>query len=207
MRRRRAPDAAPGDEAIARRLAALPPEAWAPADPPPLRVATRTPTAGRMRRPVVLRPAVAALCSLVLVGAGVAGGLVVGGGGAGGSHGGSGPVAGGVRAALAPVGTLDPAAHGSAQLVRAGGGELELRIAGLAATDTRDFYEAWLMSSGSRLVALGSFRVGADGTARVRVPLGVDPRAFRYLDVSLEPADGNPGHSGASVLRGDIRRT
>jgi hypothetical protein len=24
---------------------------------------------------------------------------------------------------------------------------------------------------------------------------------FRYLDISLEPADGNPNHSGESVLR------
>ena len=42
----------------------------------------------------------------------------------------------------------------------------------------------------------------ADGTARASLPLPVDPARFRYFDLSLEPADGDPGHSGRSVLRG-----
>jgi hypothetical protein len=28
---------------------------------------------------------------------------------------------------------------------------------------------------------------------------------YRYIDVSLEPADGNPNHSGQSVLRVPLR--
>ena len=27
-------------------------------------------------------------------------------------------------------------------------------------------------------------------------------KTFTYFDLSLEPADGDPGHSGVSVLRG-----
>lgn len=50
-------------------------------------------------------------------------------------------------------------------------------------------------------VALGSFRVGADGGARVDLPVTVSPRRFPVLDISREPDDGDPGHSGASVLR------
>jgi hypothetical protein len=38
--------------------------------------------------------------------------------------------------------------------------------------------------------------------ATVRVPLPSKPSSYRYLDVSREPADGNPAHSGDSVLRG-----
>ena len=42
----------------------------------------------------------------------------------------------------------------------------------------------------------------ADGAATLTLPLPVDPKAFTYFDLSLEPADGDPGHSGVSVLRG-----
>ena len=34
------------------------------------------------------------------------------------------------------------------------------------------------------------------------LPLPTDPARFRYLDVSREPEDGDPGHSGLSILRG-----
>jgi hypothetical protein len=50
-------------------------------------------------------------------------------------------------------------------------------------------------------VSLGTFSVGPDGRARIRVPLSVDLQRFPVLDVSLERADGDPRHSGASVLR------
>ena len=54
----------------------------------------------------------------------------------------------------------------------------------------------------SELVGLGSFRVGDDGAATLKLPLPMDPDAFQYFDLSLEPGDGDPGHSGVSVLRG-----
>ena len=58
------------------------------------------------------------------------------------------------------------------------------------------------MDGPDRLVSLGSFRVPASGTAEVDVPLPVPVRDFAYVDVSAEPDDGDPAHSGASVLRG-----
>jgi hypothetical protein len=31
--------------------------------------------------------------------------------------------------------------------------------------------------------------------------LPADARKYRFVDISREPADGNPNHSGASVVR------
>jgi hypothetical protein len=35
----------------------------------------------------------------------------------------------------------------------------------------------------------------------VALPVGVDPAAARFVDVSVERDDGDPAHSGRSVLR------
>ena len=56
-------------------------------------------------------------------------------------------------------------------------------------------------------VSLAFVAAGEDGRARVTFRLPEDPDRYRFLDVSVEPADGNPGHSGRSVLRGALRET
>ena len=45
-------------------------------------------------------------------------------------------------------------------------------------------------------------RVPESGEAELDVELPVDPGDFQHLDVSREPGDGGPLHSGDSVLRG-----
>jgi hypothetical protein len=59
----------------------------------------------------------------------------------------------------------------------------------------------WLMTDDEHLASVATFRVGADGRARFRFHLGVDPRRYRYVDVSLEADDGDPAHGARSVLR------
>lgn len=169
-------------------LDALPGEAWDPPEPPPLALRLEPP---RHRR-LVLRPLVAAACALVLLVAGIGVGALVfrGGGDAG------------AQLSLAPIGGRDPAASGHVKL---SGERLTLRVSGLKPTGRDHFYEAWLLGPGGRLVALGSFRVGADGTATMRLPLPVDPASYRYFDISLQPDNGSPSHSGLSVLRGRTR--
>jgi hypothetical protein len=100
---------------------------------------------------------------------------------------------------LKPVGGLDPSASGRVSLA---GDRATVRVSGLRATGGGQFYELWLLGADKKLIGLGSFRVGADGEATLRLPLPVDPDAFQYFDLSLEPGDGDPGHSGVSVLRG-----
>ncbi len=63
------------------------------------------------------------------------------------------------------------------------------------------FYELWLLDlDQGRLVSLGP--VGPDGT--FTVPTAVADGSWPTIDVSVEPADGDPAHSGDSVLRGPV---
>lgn len=66
------------------------------------------------------------------------------------------------------------------------------------------FYELWLLDlEGDELEALRSLgRVEADGS--FTVPDDVDLTEFSVVDVSIELDDGNPDHSGDSVLRGGL---
>ena len=57
------------------------------------------------------------------------------------------------------------------------------------------------MNSASDLVSLGGFRVDAKGIGTFDAPLPLAPSGFKFVDISLEPSDGNPGHSADSVLQ------
>jgi hypothetical protein len=63
--------------------------------------------------------------------------------------------------------------------------------------------EVWLIrSDASGLVSLGLL----DGTSgRFVVPAGIDLDEFTLVDVSAEPVDGDPAHSGDSIVRGELR--
>ena len=176
------------------RLEALPREGWAPLAPPPLRIPGDDVQAAAARpRRAWLRPAAAAAIACALLGVGVAAGLVIGSRDSGGPE--------GPAVSLRPLDRAS-SAGGSARVVGRDGDTLDLQVHGLAPTRDRGFYELWLMDTAKRLVALGTFQVPASGDATVRVPLPAKPSSYRYLDVSREPADGNPAHSGDSVLRG-----
>ncbi len=87
-------------------------------------------------------------------------------------------------------------------MVGGDGRNLRVSVSGLQPSGAGAFYELWLLDGADRLVSLGAFPVPASGSAEVVVPLPVRVRDFRYIDVSREPDDGNPAHSGDSVLRG-----
>ncbi len=88
--------------------------------------------------------------------------------------------------------------EGNAKIVSNDGGlRLVVDVADLTAAD--GYYEVWLIDKNvDKMVSLGPLR--ADG--RYVVPPGVDPGSFPVVDISEEPSDGNPTHSGVSVLRG-----
>lgn len=177
---------------VAARVQALGREEWEPAEPPALRVAARARRRGGRRwgAPLVLRPAIAAAAAIALVVLGAAGGALLAGGRDGASP--------GREVALAPVGDGPRGAHGDARLGRA---TMHLMVSGLPRVDGGGFYEVWMLRDPAHLVALGSFRVGNDGRARVDLPVTASARRFPVLDISREPADGDPAHSGRSVLR------
>lgn len=79
------------------------------------------------------------------------------------------------------------------------GRTISIDLAALPATD--GFHEVWLLNTDTgALVSLGPVR--ADGT--YVVPDTVDLVDLPVLDVSVEPQDGDPTHSGDSVLRGEV---
>jgi anti-sigma-K factor RskA len=171
------------------RLESLPAAAW---PEPPASIAGdaewATPRSGRRWS---VRPA-AALASLLLVATlGLGLGFLLDGGG--GSEPGE-PVV-----VLSP---LRPTTGEQATVAMPSAGEMVFRATGLPPLQAGHFYELWLMSDARRTVPVASFRVAADGTALVRVPLPANPSAYRYFDVSLQRVGGGTGHSAVSVLRG-----
>jgi hypothetical protein len=142
----------------------------------------------RRRRSRLLIAAAAA----VLVGAGIGGGAV-----ALSRSGDDGAVVASTR--LAPLGDAD--ASGEASVVdRDGGQVLEVRLD--APAPVGGYYEVWLIDQGIR----GMLPVGVVHAGRTDLPLpdGLDLGEFPLVDVSVEPLDGDPTHSGDSVARGQL---
>ena len=81
------------------------------------------------------------------------------------------------------------------------GGGATVTVHGLKPLPDGGYYELWMLNSPTDLVSMGSFTVDASGTATVTLPVAADPAKFKFFDVSVEPGDGKPGHSGISVLR------
>lgn len=102
-------------------------------------------------------------------------------------------------ASLRPLGGF--AGSGTVRLRGEGDGSiLRIDIEGSGSRDGAP--EVWLYNSVSDAVSLGRL---AGGRRRIDVKLGQDLSRYRFVDVSLEPADGNRNHSGRSVLRAPTR--
>ncbi len=100
---------------------------------------------------------------------------------------------------LTPVGARFRQASGTAR-IRADGRML-LSVSGLPASGGDRFYEAWAGASALDAVSVGSFSVGRSGHATVVLPMPFGPAGPTFVDISLEPRDGDPASSGDSVLR------
>lgn len=96
-----------------------------------------------------------------------------------------------------------PGSAGEAVVVENPDGQLEVRVE-LDAEDFEDGYrEVWLIKAdASDLVSLGVLE-GRDGV--FTVPEGIDIHDFVLVDISQEPEDGDPTHSGDSVVRGELQ--
>ena len=65
------------------------------------------------------------------------------------------------------------------------------------------YYEVWLLQADAqRMVQVGVVHRGA---TVLPLPDGIDLGAYPLVDVSVEPLDGVPTHSGVSVARGELR--
>lgn len=160
---------------------------WRPEAPPPLGPPPDLqpePVPQRPRRSRVLLPLAGLAAAAVATAAVVL------------PSGGSGTATSGHVLALRPLGSTS----GRATLTLIGD-KAVLRAAGMPPSGPHDFYEAWLADDRGRMVSMGAFRVHADGTASVSMPVAVDVGQYDLVDVSLEPDDGDPAHSATSVMR------
>lgn len=80
----------------------------------------------------------------------------------------------------------------------------ELAIAFSSDLPDAEPLELWLIKPDlSDMVSLGLI----DDQGSYLIPAGIDPSEYSLVDVSVEPNDGDPTHSGRSILRGELRST
>jgi hypothetical protein len=104
------------------------------------------------------------------------------------------------EAALTPLPGWD--ASGTALVEKQADGTRELVVTLDGGARAGDFREVWLIDRDvQRLVSLGVLE-GSTGT--FTVPAGLDLSDYAIVDVSQEPFDGVPAHSGDSIVRGTL---
>lgn len=167
-------------------------ETMSPSEPPaPAELPTRAGAAQPVRRRR-LRALWVLAASLVLVaGAGLGGWLVM------------------ARMAPTPIAaaTLDPlpahvGAAGTAEVEEGRDGSRTLVVTLDAAANPDVYREVWLIrSDASALIGLGVLE-GDSGS--FVIPAGVDLAEYTLVDISDEPVDGDPTHSGDSIVRGEL---
>ena len=150
-----------------------------------------TPIRSRRRNPALLAAAAAIVGILIGAGATYAA-----------TRTSSPPPVAGTQIALQPLDA--PAAHGTAALDQSAGGQrtLTITVNGLP-TVPGTFYEVWLMNATpQRLLSLGVLDASHGGV--FQIPAGLDLSSYPVVDISLQPFNGNPAHSGNSAVRGTL---
>jgi hypothetical protein len=119
------------------------------------------------------------------------------------------------RVVLAASLTAEPevvSGSGTAEIVQAestdtdAAGEPALRLTLDELPEVPGYHGVWLIDPDTgEMVSLGVLpgEAGA-ATGTFRVPPGLDLTTYRLVDVSDEPLDGDPAHSGVSLLRGTL---
>jgi len=159
----------------------------APATPaPPVRDADVLPFRSR-RRPLLL--VAAALVAGAVVGAGAVAVVQSGDDGD--------PV---TAVALDPLADND--ASGRAEVVVRDDGSRVVEVELDAPALDDEYYEIWLIDRD--VVGMVPLGVVHPGTQTVELPDDLDLGEFPLVDVSVEPLDGDPTHSGVSVARGEL---
>lgn len=78
-------------------------------------------------------------------------------------------------------------------------GQLVLAVDVPTLPDEDGFFELWVIDAD----VAGMHSLGVvTGDGEFALPTGIDPAAFPVVDISVEPADGDPTHSGQSIWRG-----
>ena len=91
-------------------------------------------------------------------------------------------------------------ASGTATVQILASGDRVVHITSVMPSHLSDVHEVWLMSlESSAPLSLGTL----DGlTGSFKIPVGVDLGTYRYVSVSDQPTDPDPGQKPASVMQG-----
>ena len=78
-----------------------------------------------------------------------------------------------------------------------------IRVSASELGDEPGVHEVWLINvDGKRMVSIGLLASGDEG--EFAVPMDLIDEGYRIVDISVEPDDGDPTHSGVSVARGEL---
>lgn len=103
-----------------------------------------------------------------------------------------------------------PAGSGELRVVKTGIGRvIDLDTEALDILPTGEFYEMWFVadtdtSDTPNRISAGTFHPDLDGRSQVTFAAAVDPAKFPTIEITAEPADGNPAPSGTTVMSADV---
>jgi hypothetical protein len=70
----------------------------------------------------------------------------------------------------------------------------------------REAYEVWLYNSDKDAVAVGAQNTDERGIYQGAGKIPADYAKYKFVDISVEPLNGGRGHSGRSILRGELAK-
>ena len=130
--------------------------------------------------------------AVVVASLGIAGGLVMSGGD-------NGSVVAETALSNEGLSPLGSASSGKAEIIRRGTSYLLHLDVNRVPNEPASYVEVWLIDRQVKgMISLGPYRGNGDYV----IPAGVDPAKYPIVDVSIEPSDGVPTHSGVSIVRG-----
>jgi len=109
----------------------------------------------------------------------------------------------GTVVAATPLTALDSdAERGEASAVQTDD-TFTIRVNASELGDEPGVHEVWLINvDGKRMISIGLLAPGDKG--EFAVPMDLIDEGYRIVDISAEPDDGDPTHSGVSIARGEL---
>jgi len=109
----------------------------------------------------------------------------------------------GTVVAATPLTALDSdAERGEASAVQTDD-TFTIRVSASELGDEPGVHEVWLINvDGKRMISIGLLASGDEG--EFAVPMHLIDEGYRIVDISVEPDDGDPTHSGVSIARGEL---
>jgi anti-sigma-K factor RskA len=82
--------------------------------------------------------------------------------------------------------------------------KVELEAWGLPESGKGGYYEMWYARKGGGRISCGTFSAQPDGRATVSMSAPVSAVDYPEIEITQEPADGDPASSGQVVLKGSL---